>query len=271
MLQELDKSKTTFINCDFEFLDSQINCAAFMLQHTLGIVPSVQPSNAYPLEKLQKDAIDVLGPRTFGGLVCDTMGLGKTLATILFMNVFANYLYTDTEVEHRPILLLVPSGVVLEQWRSEIAEKFPDLTVIVAYGDKPEGSMKSKRNWIGPKEMRVGPGSKSYSQDLSYIWDIEDPKASRAILLTSYDTWQARTLRSSLVKSRSSDGQLVEEIHYHSAYKGAFALVIMDEGHRLRNRETKAHIAVRELECEYHWFITATPSINNLSVSHSLY
>ena len=71
------------------------------------------------------------------------MGLGKTLAAILFLAMFADYLYTNTEIEHKPILLLVPFGVVLEQWRSDITTKFPGLTMMVAYGEKAEGSMKS--------------------------------------------------------------------------------------------------------------------------------
>lgn len=59
---------------------------------------------------------------THGGIVIDTMGLGKTFLSLLFVNYLASYRKTSL---HKP-----PNGVVLNQWLKAITLLLP------RFGDK---------------------------------------------------------------------------------------------------------------------------------------
>lgn len=60
------------------------------------------------------------------------------------------------------------------------------------------------------------------------MWDYNDPKASKAILLTE--------TKSKIIKTTDGNrGRLT----YYSDWVGRMALVLMNEGHRLRNPDTK--------------------------------
>jgi len=87
--QILNKSKCHHISFKFEFLNSQINSAAFMLQQTLEHVSSSSISTVYTETDalVNNHAIEDL--QTFDELLCDTMKLEKTPTAYLFMCIYA--------------------------------------------------------------------------------------------------------------------------------------------------------------------------------------
>lgn len=56
----------------------------------------------------------VSGPQTFGGLLSDTMGLGKTLTALLFLVLSATSSHINMK-DQQPSLLICSSEVVLSQ------------------------------------------------------------------------------------------------------------------------------------------------------------
>ena len=67
--------------CQIEFLDTQATGAVFMTQKTLGYVP-VSETADYETEQA---AANLKCLATGGGIVADTMGLGKTFIVFLFI------------------------------------------------------------------------------------------------------------------------------------------------------------------------------------------
>jgi len=87
--QILNKSKCHCISSEFEFLNSQINDAAFMLQRILEHVSSSFTSTAYTETDAFANNHAIEGLQTFDELLCDTMRLEKTLTAYLFMCIYA--------------------------------------------------------------------------------------------------------------------------------------------------------------------------------------
>lgn len=110
-----------------------------MMQRTCGGFPI---NTARTTDKNLKEAAERLQCAcTYGGLLVDTMGLEKTLTALLFMAYYAMIAAENRLLDQagfKPILAVVPSGMVLHQWKAS-CKNFQNLVVIVAYGDKPIG------------------------------------------------------------------------------------------------------------------------------------
>ena len=61
----------------------------------------------------------------------------------------------------------------------------------------------------------------------------------------------------------------VAKIKYTSKRKGVFRVIIFEEDHRLRHPWTKAYEAIKTLQAEVHWFLTATSIVNNSLIDSS--
>lgn len=147
-------------NCNVEFLDSQVTGAAFMVMKTFG---------GWPTQTDTDLETEVRCVSTHGGMIVDTMGLGKTYLALLFINFVA--VHGPAEEPYKPTLILAPSGVVLHQWVNAIYRHFPDLRVIVAHGDKPVDP-KFAGSWVSGAAMReASPIFRLWPQSLQYIFD----------------------------------------------------------------------------------------------------
>ena len=135
----------------------------------------------------------------------------------------------------------------------------------------------------------------NWPADLKYVFEQNNPKASRTVILTPYDSHSARTVGIEWVhksdpvrknaltlpntKSRSKkkkrnamrEQERTEDAEpvFVSKWKGIFDLVLLDEGHKVRHVMTKIHASILLLEAATHWFLTATPIINSAYVSTS--
>lgn len=176
-------------NCRVNFLDSQITRAVWMLQRAHERVPLLADLSKHvtprPLETVT----------TYRGVVVDTMGLGKTYLALLFISFVAVYgPLTESNTMHKPILILMPGGMVLSQWAQVIYKNFPDLNMILAHGKKPT-EHKYAELWVSGAAMKKAPACfKLWPPHLQYVFDRKDPKASKTIILLLYDTFASRTL-----------------------------------------------------------------------------
>ena len=107
-----------------------------MLQKTIGFIP--HPFAPCFKQRDVRAALDALRiVPTYGGLVIDQTGLGKTIQVLLFLAIFVNF---HIEIEngraaYRTILLVVPSTVI-KQWADEIAKHWAaTFSLIISYGE----------------------------------------------------------------------------------------------------------------------------------------
>ena len=243
--------------CKVAFHDTQINGATFMLQRSCGKYPLSNKLKGVP------DAVEAAKKlrsiQTFGGMLVCGMGLGKTYTSLLFL---MNYiLHVPKTKQHRPHLILVPAGVVLSQW-VEALKLFPAIRVLYMHGEKPTDPVLA-RNWISPLAMKEAPGKlTNWPPYLRYIWDTKDPQASSAVLLSSPETWQRRTLQ----EHKLDDERGGTTITHSSRVAGKFKVVLLDEGHRFRYQDTKIFAGVYQLQADIYWFLTGTPMQNSAMV-----
>ena len=189
----------------------------------------------------------------------------KDTYCISFQCIYALWTYTHMKI-HRPILLLCLSDVVIDQWR-KMKEQFSELTIVLEYDDKSESLIASKLNWIDVSTFkRTSQNFTEWSSAISYMWDITDSQAFKVVLLTSYDMWIAHTVKMRKKTQLISEGFKEIQILYSDWFK-MIALIVINEGHHLRNLKIKAHVSVWDLNCDHHWFLTATSSINTLLIS----
>ena len=257
-MKTLEKHRCTHLpNCRATFLDPQINGAVFMLQRTFGHVPlPPEHSENETMMNLQRK---LRGLPTHGGIIVDATGLGKTFLTLLYLSYVAAF---NPWTEHKPMLILTPSAIILSQWHDAMLKEFPDLTVIVAHGETTD--VYKSRHWVSAAAMRDAPRRlRHWPAKLEYIFDPNKPAASRTIVLSTYDTFTARTLVETEIPQEGKKPETV----YSSKWSGIFRVVILDEGHELRHPWTKSYHAVKNLNADIHWFLTATPVINGSVVS----
>ncbi len=199
-MKDVGKFKDTDLNlsqctalprCTASFLDSQVTAAAFILQRTFGVIPIDQERRK---DKAVRDAATRLqSVRTRGGIVADVTGLGKTDESLLALSYLALY-GEHSGREHRPHLLAVPNGPVLGQWADKIFEQYGDLDLIISSDERPTRS-RYEEHWVSATAMREAPTSvRNWPSHLHYVFNLEDRRASRTVILTPYDSHAARTL-----------------------------------------------------------------------------
>ncbi|EER10795.1 Chromodomain helicase-DNA-binding protein, putative [Perkinsus marinus ATCC 50983] len=171
-------------------------------------------------------------------ILADEMGLGKTITTIAFLN----YLFTVERVKG-PFLVVAPLST-LGHWK-KVADQWTDMNCLY-YHD--EGGRE------GRSELR---DSEFYHFALDYdvlngkrYPEQPDPCPLRKstyfkfnILLTSYELIM-------------TDEEYLAPIPWQ--------YVVIDEAHRLRNREAKTLQVMESLSCRYTMLLSGTPLQNNI-------
>ena len=271
-------------------MDSQITGAAFMIQRSYGHIP-------VDSERLKDPAVAAAASKmhcikTSGGFLGDVTGLGKTDETMLAVSY--NALYGEHADGHKPHLITMPNGAVFSQWQNKIWSDYQDLQLIISNDERPSEA-KFQDCWVSSTAMREAPASlKNWPQILRYTFDPKDPRASKVVILTPYNSHVARTVAVQWVdknhadrknalalpyrntkfrktlenerKARKTDLRYQEPI-FTSKWKDVFESVWLDEGHRIRHAMTKTNASILLLNCKIAWNITATPTINSSFVS----
>ena len=147
------------------------------------------------------------------GLLCDEVGLGKTIEAGLVLKE-----YLLRQMAER-VLIITPPGLV-EQWREELAAKFRLEDFVTSYDQAFRE--------LGTQAWAVFP------RVIASLATARRPEHRRAITALMYD------------------------------------LVIVDEGHHLKNRASVSWKFVNALQKKYILLLTATPVENSLDELYNL-
>ncbi|CAJ2506677.1 Uu.00g078630.m01.CDS01 [Anthostomella pinea] len=194
-----------------------------------------------------------------GGILADEMGLGKTIQMLSLIHSHKSEIATqksDASINSVNGLPRLPSnshGIVsapkttlvvapmslLAQWQSEAenASKDGTLKSIIYYGNDKIG-------------------------DLQTLCCEANLSSAPDVIITSYG----------VVLSEFS--QMTARKGSKDQHTGLFSLnffrIILDEGHTIKNRQSKTAKACYELSAEHRWVLTGTPIVNRLEDLFSL-
>lgn len=172
-----------------------------------------------------------------GGVLADEMGLGKTILTLSLVHSVPYDIGAETPIPRnyasKSTLVVVPMSL-LSQWKSEFerSNNNPNHKCFVYYGETAQA-------------------------DLSQILCNRFENIP-IVVLTTYGTVQSEWTR--LNKSRDQNGKL-QQIGLYSV---EFFRIVLDEGHTIRNRNTKTAKSIHELDLRRRWVLTGTPVVNRL-------
>lgn len=192
---------------------------------------------------------------TMGHVVADATGMGKTIQTIITLDVAFKVLDGRPEEERIPSIILTSSPAVARQWVDQIAVMHPEWKLITDRGNPSDNIHVLKTNdaW-----------SKSWPSKLGWVWSKQvddrgnDPR--RVVIIMAYSTWARRTLQ-----TRKVDGK--DELFSTFASKSRdFEILICDEAHRLKQRTTTWFKAANLIVTRRVLLLTATPCLNDPKV-----
>ncbi|GAB7349270.1 hypothetical protein MBLNU459_g8418t1 [Dothideomycetes sp. NU459] len=169
-----------------------------------------------------------------GGILADDMGLGKTLEMISLMVSDAENSKRRHSVEAMSTLIIAPLSV-MSNWSDQIARhvrKDQPLRVYIYHG-------------TGRKQMKPA--------------EFEE----NDVCITTY-----QTLASDYMPHKSSKAAPVPRPT--GLYSVKWRRIILDEGHTIRNPQSKGAAAVNAVLAHSRWVLTGTPIINSLKDLYSL-
>ncbi|PGH19530.1 hypothetical protein AJ80_03865 [Polytolypa hystricis UAMH7299] len=174
-----------------------------------------------------------------GGLLCDTMGFGKTIQALA--NIADD---TPAPGDHlKTTLIVVPSHLV-RNWMDEIERHF-----------KPG---------VFGKILCQCPGSRIDGLE------AEESIQSYGIVITTYN----EVLKScpvcnldppSACASETDDGSWFTNHFYENCgplHRVKFRRIILDEAHQIKNYQARTSVAIRSLSAKYRWVMSGTPIHN---------
>ncbi|PNS18348.1 hypothetical protein CAC42_6165 [Sphaceloma murrayae] len=187
------------------------------------------------------------GPR--GGILADQMGLGKTVMSLALI-VRGKWRDSDKDANNnggRTTLVVATPGLVL-QWQNEI-----ETHAIIGDARRGIGSygVYRSRNYEDSK--------KNVIRELS----------KHDILLTTYDevakSFPLKEPPPELTDPGIRQAWWEEHFEKHKGvlHKMNFKRIMLDEGHLIRNPETRKSRACRTLMSKYRWTLTGTPMTNS--------
>ncbi|KAI0913922.1 P-loop containing nucleoside triphosphate hydrolase protein, partial [Ustulina deusta] len=229
-------------------LDHQVTAIVWLLSRLFGDLPTLEyrdPITGRSSSNIQtpsdiENRNSLKGPKYFGGILADSMGLGKTLITVALVDLLISQGLNviraeDGTAKHRPILLVAPNATVASQWVQEFCQVIDRSTLhqIIVSGPGLEVPGGKRVAHLERDNFKQWPAS------TSYVWDENDPRASKVVLIMTMESWAVRTCKYNKEESEWSS-TFTEEGR-------GFSLVIVDEAYK------------------FTLLITATPCMNTLA------
>ncbi|XP_070695333.1 helicase ARIP4-like isoform X2 [Pempheris klunzingeri] len=201
----------------------------------------------------------------FGCILAHSMGLGKTLQVISFIDV----LFRNTKAH--TVLAIVPVNT-LQNWLSEFNMWVPPPEALPPDIDP---------RLVTPRAFKVHILNDEHKNTTSRAKVVEDWARDGGVLLMGYEMYRLLSLKKSFVagrkkKSKKTTGPVVidldEEDRQQELLKGierALArpgpdVVICDEGHRIKNCHASTSQALKNIRTRRRVVLTGYPLQNNL-------
>ena len=170
-----------------------------------------------------------------GSLLGDEMGLGKTIQCLVMLDELRRDTLMPTlegefTLSRGPHLIVVPLSCAL-QWQREI-EAWSDLNCVVYHGDEESRRLIRKYHF----NYRTGSSTAKGKVCCEEYYRFN-------VLITTYEM-------------ASRDSTLLGKINWHC--------LVVDEAHRLKNKDSKLVKELKKLRREYCILLTGTPIQNNM-------
>ncbi|CAI9772930.1 unnamed protein product [Fraxinus pennsylvanica] len=164
-------------------------------------------------------------------ILADEMGLGKTIQSIAFLaSLF--------EESISPHLVVAPLST-LRNWEREFSIWAPQMNVVMYVGSAQARGMIREYEFYYPKNQKKSKKKKS-SQAVN---DSKQDRIKFDVLLTSYEMI-------------NMDSASLKPIKWEC--------MIVDEGHRLKNKDSKLFSSLKQYSTRHRVLLTGTPLQNNL-------
>lgn len=164
-------------------------------------------------------------------ILADEMGLGKTIQSIAFLaSLF--------EENISPHLVVAPLST-LRNWEREFATWAPQMNVVMYVGSSQARSVIREYEFYFPKKLKKSKKKKS-NQTLA---ESKQERIKFDVLLTSYEMINL-------------DSASLKPIKWEC--------MIVDEGHRLKNKDSKLFLSLKQYSTRHRALLTGTPLQNNL-------
>ncbi|XP_019438781.1 PREDICTED: CHD3-type chromatin-remodeling factor PICKLE-like [Lupinus angustifolius] len=164
-------------------------------------------------------------------ILADEMGLGKTIQSIAFL---ASLL----EENITPHLVVAPLST-LRNWEREFATWAPQMNVVMYFGSAQARSVIREYEFYFPKKQE-NIKKKKCGQTVN---KIKHDMVKFDVLLTSYEMINLDTATLKSIK---------------------WQCMIVDEGHRLKNKDSKLFSSLKQYSTRHRVLLTGTPLQNNL-------
>ncbi|XP_051777134.1 helicase ARIP4 isoform X2 [Erpetoichthys calabaricus] len=201
----------------------------------------------------------------FGCILAHSMGLGKTLQVIAFLDVLLRY------TGARTVLTIVPVNT-LQNWLSEFNLWLPAREALIKDFNEAE---------VRPRDFKVHILNDEHKTTAARAKVIQDWSKEGGVLLMGYEMYRLLSLKKSFVtgrkrKSKKPAGpviidldeedrqqELLKEIEKALSRPGP-DVVICDEGHRIKNCHASTSQALKSILTRRRVVLTGYPLQNNL-------
>ncbi|KZO99381.1 hypothetical protein CALVIDRAFT_534356 [Calocera viscosa TUFC12733] len=204
-----------------------------------------------PYQRIGLNWLVTLHSNGLNGILADEMGLGKTLQVIALLAHLREHGVWG------PFLIVCPLSVV-HNWVSEF-EKFTPSIPVVMYHGTPDERRELQRTVLVPPYKDRGPAPKKLK--------LHKPAGRKSMPGTRSGTPAASTEETFPIVVTT-----YEMVIRDKAFLGAFKWkhLIVDEGHRLKNMESRIIKEIKLYKSDNRLILTGTPLQNNLAELWSL-
>jgi SNF2 family DNA or RNA helicase len=186
-----------------------------------------------------------------GGLLADTMGLGKTI--MMLANIVNG---KSLQKSNCRTTLVVASAALVSQWRREIADK------VYTSKENPHG--------IGRvREYHASAQTKS-NEELEELQECD-------IVLTTYTQVQKSYPKAEIpAEYTTAEDKLKWWNKFFEEEKGplhriTWHRVVLDESQAIKNHKSLTSMACRTLEAKHYWAMSGTPILNRVDEFYSTF